>query len=147
MDIHDTRPVHASRRMRASPLFGLAAAAIIGVASCTTGVTPTIPAVPTLGIPTQFPDDLASGAGACIDAPTMAIIDQLRASASGTDIRALLLANKDALIDGLADLESSDPATMDWRDALLTALDTGDVDAAATQIQRLVSDEVQLTPC
>jgi hypothetical protein len=142
------RPSRRAPRRRVPLLFSLAASAVFGIGACSTGVTaPTIPALPTLGIPTQFPDDLASGTGACIDASTMAIIDLLRAQASGTDIRALLQQNKDALIAGLGELESSDPTTMDWRDALLTALDTGDIDGAATQIQRLVNDEVELTPC
>ena len=146
MDTHPTRSRRGSRG-RTPLLILLAAAAAIGIGACNSATTPTIPALPTLGIPTQFPDDLASGTGACIDAPTMAIIDQLRATASGTDIRALLQQNKDALVAGLGNLESSDPTTMDWRDALLTALDTGDIDGAAAQIQRLVNDEVELTPC
>jgi len=96
-------------------------------------------------IPTMPPDDFASGTAACIDAPTMSIIDQLRAP--GADVPALLAANKDALLTGLADLESSDPAVEEWRDALLTALTANDLTAAAAQIAALAAEEVALTPC
>ena len=96
-------------------------------------------------IPTFPPDDLASGTAACIDAPTMAIIDQLRAP--GADVPALLAANKDALVSGLADLESSDPAVVAWRDALVTALNDDDMPAAAAQVAALAAEQVNLTPC
>ncbi len=96
-------------------------------------------------IPTFPPDDLASGTAACIDAPTMAIIDQLRAP--GADVPALLVANEDALVTGLGDLESADPAVTEWRDALLTALTSDDMTAAAAQVALLASNEVALTPC
>ena len=96
-------------------------------------------------IPTFPPDDLASGGVGCIDAPTMAIIDQLRAP--GADVPALLAANKDALTTGLSGIESSDPTVNDWRDALLSALASGDMTAATTQIAALAANQVELTPC
>jgi hypothetical protein len=95
--------------------------------------------------PLDQPPDAPAGTGACVDAPTMAIIDQLQAT--GADLPALLAANKDALIAGLSDLESSDPNTTAWRDALVDALESGDVDAAADEIARLANDEVTITPC
>ena len=101
--------------------------------------------VASMEIPTMPPDDFASGTAACIDAPTMAIIDQLRAP--GADVPALLAANDDALISGLSDLESSDPAVLEWRDALLSALASGDMTAGAAQVAALAADEVTLTPC
>ena len=91
------------------------------------------------------PDDLASGTAACIDAPTMAIIDQLRAP--GADVPSLLEANKDALTTGLADLDSSDPTVTEWRDKLLSALASNDMTTAAAQIAVLAANQVQLTPC
>jgi hypothetical protein len=131
---------------RLSMLVGTVAAAALALAGCAGGTTPSV-AMPTLPgeIPTMPPDDFASGTAACVDAPTMAIIDQLRAT--GADAPTLLEANKDALIAGLDDLESSDPATTTWRDALVTALEQGDFDAAATEIAKLSNDEVTLTPC
>jgi hypothetical protein len=104
-----------------------------------------IPDLSSAAIPTFPPDDLASGTAACIDPDTMAIIDQLRAP--GADVTALLAANKDALVSGLADLESSDPKVTDWRDALLSGLASGDMTAAAAQIAVLAANQVSLTPC
>src|SRR5262245_15474486 len=96
-------------------------------------------------IPTFPPDDLASGTAACIDEPTMEIIDQLRAP--GASVDTLLADNKDALIAGLADLESADPKTTDWRDALLTALTDDDTAGAAAQIDVLVEGDLTITLC
>jgi hypothetical protein len=129
---------------RIATLRNLAAAAALTciIASCG-GALPT--SVPSISLPTLPPDGMASGTGACVDAPTMAIIDQLQAT--GADLPALLAANKDALIAGLSDLESSDPNTTAWRDALVDALESGDVDAAADEIARLANDEVTITPC
>ena len=145
MDTHDTTRRPTPQPARYGFLLVLAAAAVFGLGACAGTTTPTLPPLPTAGIPTQFPDDLASGLGACIDAPTMAVIDQLRAA--GADIPTLLRDNKDELIAGLSNMQSSDPATMDWKDALLTALESGNYEAATAQVERLVKDEVQLTPC
>jgi len=125
----------------------LAATALaLSLAGCGAGGSASsIPTLPLDQVPTFPPDDLASGAAACIDAPTMAIIDQLRAP--GADVPALLAANKDALTTGLSDLESSDPKVMAWRDALLSALASGDTTTAAAQIAALAANEVSLTPC
>jgi hypothetical protein len=131
-----------------SPLLCLAGIALaFSFAACGPGATASgLPAdLSSMEIPTFPPDDLASGTAACIDAPTMAIIDQLRAP--GADVPALLAANKDALLSGLADLESSDPAVEAWRDALLTALSDDDMTAAAAQVAALAADQVSLTPC
>jgi hypothetical protein len=98
-----------------------------------------------MAIPTLPPNNIASGMAACVDAPTLALIDQLRAT--GADVPTLLAANKDALIAGLGALESSDPDTTAWRDALVDALESGDADAAADEIARLANDEVTITPC
>jgi hypothetical protein len=131
--------------------LGLAGIALaFSFAACGPGATasaiPTdLPDLSSMEIPTFPPDDLASGTAACIDAPTMAIIDQLRAP--GADVPALLTANKDALVTGLADLESSDPAVVAWRDALVTALNDDDMTAAAAQVAALAAEQVNLTPC
>ena len=137
------RPAGPIRRA----LLGLAATGLaFSLAACAGGTTAsTVPDLSSMALPTFPPDDLASGMAACIDAPTMAIIDQLRAP--GADVPALLEANKDALVTGLDDLESSDPAVMEWRDALLSALRSDDTTAAAAQIAALAAGTVQLTPC
>ena len=79
-------------------ILTMVAAAAFAFGACQAGAS----AVPTLpvAIPTFPPDDLASGTAACIDEPTMAIIDQLRAT--GADVPAILAANKDALLSGPA---------------------------------------------
>jgi hypothetical protein len=128
-------------------LLGLAVALALSFAAC--GPRAAASGIPddlsSLEIPTMPPDDFASGTAACIDAPTMSIIDQLRAP--GADVPALLAANKDALVTGLDELESSDPAVLEWRDALLTGLTANDMTAAAAQIAVLAANEVALTPC
>lgn len=131
-------------RARRSILRGLAVAVVLGLGACQAGTGP-VPTLPSLAIPTFPPDDMASGTDACIDAPTMAIIDQLRAT--GADVPALLAVNKNALIIGLGRLESNDPATTAWRDALVAALQSGDIDAAAAEVAKLARDEVTITPC
>jgi hypothetical protein len=132
-------------RLRHKLPFGIGIALALALGACAGGSLPSIPAVPSLGIPTMPPDDFASGTAACIDAPTMAVIDQLRAT--GADVPALLAEHKDLLILGLEGLESSDPVTVAWRDAFVGALESGDADAAAAEVARLASGEVTLTPC
>ena len=145
MHSSDIRRPRRSRR-RAASLVAALAAFVLGLGACATSGGAGIPTdIASLEIPTFPPDDLASGTAACIDPPTMAIIDQLRAT--GADVPALLTANKAALMAGLEDLDSADPATIDWRDALLTALDSGDLDAAAAQVAVLAAGDLTITPC
>jgi hypothetical protein len=129
-------------------LLGLAAMGLaLSLAACSTRTTASnLPGdLASMEIPTFPPDDLASGTAACIDAATMGIIDQLRAP--DADVPALLAANEDALMAGLSDLESAVPAVTDWRDALLSALTSGDMTAAAAQIALVAANQVALTPC
>lgn len=137
------RPAGLLRRA----LLGLAASGLaLSMAACAGGTTASsIPDDLASIIPTFPPDDMASGTGACVDAPTMAIIDQLRAPAA--DVPALLAANKDALVTGLGELDSADPAVVEWRDALLSALTSDDMTAAAAQVALLATNQVSLTPC
>lgn len=134
---------------RARPLLlGLAATALaFTFAACSGGVTASdIPTeLPSIEIPTFPPDDMASGDAACIDPETMAIIDQLRAP--DADVEAILTANRDALVDGLMAVETSDPTFEDWRDSLVGALEGGDLTAAAAQVSLLAAGAVTLTPC
>ena len=143
MNNHRTVPLTPSRARR-SILLGLAVAAAFALGACQSG-TNAVPTLPSLAIPTFPPDDMASGTTACIDAPTMVIIDQLRAT--GADVPALLTANKPALIAGLGRLQSSDPKTTAWRDALVGALQSDNFDAAAAEVAKLASGDVTITPC
>ena len=122
-------------------LLSFAGATVLALAACSGSPS----AIPSLNIPTLPPNVMPSGTSACVDAPTMVVIDQLRAT--GADLPALLAANKDALIAGLGELESTDPDTIAWRDALVDALESGDMAAAATEIAKLADDEVSITRC
>lgn len=128
-------------------LLGLAAGGLaLSLAACGGSAASNLPDdLSSIAIPTFPPDDMASGTAACVDAPTMAIIDQLRAP--GADVPALLAANEAALESGLADLESADPAVTEWRDALLSALAADDMTAAAAQVALVAANQVALTPC
>lgn len=140
----NTSPQQLSTPTRArTPFFvGLAVAAALALGACGGAVIATVP--PSLPIPT-LPADVASGAPDCVDAPTMAIIDQV--GAAGADVPALLSANKDALITGLENLDSTDPAVATWRDEFVGALESGNMDLAALQVAKLTNGEVTLPPC
>jgi hypothetical protein len=140
----NTSPQQLSTSTRArTPFFlGLAVAAALALGACGGAVIATVP--PSLPIPT-LPADVASGAPDCVDAPTMAIIDQV--GAAGADVPALLSANKDALITGLENLDSTDPAVATWRDEFVGALESGNMDLAALQVAKLTNGEVTLPPC
>ena len=136
--------MHDQRTTLRSLAAGAAASLTLAVALVACGGTvPT--SVPSISIPTLPPDGMASGMAGCVDAPTMAVIDQLRAT--GADVPTLLEANDDALIAGLSELDSTDATVTAWRDALVEALEAGDFDAAADEIARLANNEVTLTPC
>jgi hypothetical protein len=75
----------------------------------------------------------------------MAVIDQL--TAADADVPAILAADKDVLIAGLHTLQPADEATTTWRDELVDALENGDMDSAALQIDALASGGVTLTAC
>ena len=128
--------MHITRK----PLLSFLGASVLAIAACG-GPLPT--SVPSITVPTLPP--VASGMAGCVNAPTMAVLDQLRAT--GADLPTLLAANKDALIAGLNSMESSDTATTSWRDALVDALESGDMDAAAAEIAKLADDEVTITTC
>lgn len=128
-------------RARTPFLLGLVAAAALTLGACNASVIATVPP----SISGTVPPVIASQLPACVDAPTLAIIDQI--GAAGADVPALLSANKDALIAGLGNLQSSDPVTTTWRDDLVAALQSGNVDLAALQVAKLTNDEVNLTAC
>jgi hypothetical protein len=136
--------MHTQRTTLRSIVAGAAATFTLAfaLAACG-GALPTT--VPSIAIPTLPPGGLGSGMAGCVDASTMAIIDQLRAA--GADVPTLLEANDDALIAGLNELDSTDPTVTGWRDDLVEALEAGDFDAAADEIARLANDEVTLTAC
>jgi hypothetical protein len=135
--MHTNRPTLRSFAAGAAATLGLA----LALAACG-GTLPT--SVPSINVP-SVPPDLMSAVPSCVDAPTMALIDQLKAA--GADVPTLLEANDEALIAGLTNLESTDPTVTAWRNDLVDALEAGDFDAAADEIARLASNEVTIAAC
>ena len=134
-----------ARPTRIRLVFGAALLALLtfvasGCAGAGAGASnlPTIPA----GVPTPPPSGLAS---ACLDADTMAVIDQLKAT--GADVPTILAANKDRLVASLTALQPADPAAVTWRDALVAAIQSNDANAVAAQVALLSSGQVTIPPC
>jgi hypothetical protein len=137
---------------RAWLLAGVLAISAAGVGACSTAGQSPLPslAIPSVAIPSvSIPSlPIASGGsplGACVDAATFAILQQLKAP--GADVQGILTANKDALINGLKGFQPADPATASWRDALVAALTAGDMTAAATQVAMLTGSQISVTSC
>ena len=132
-----------STRTRAGVGAVVLALLVLAVAACSgAGAT----SLPSINAPTLPP----SGAGsACLDAPTMAILDQLKAT--GADTPAIVAANKDALVTGLGKLQSSDPAVVAWRDAFIAAVQAGKADDVAAQVALLsngqANGQISIPPC
>jgi hypothetical protein len=93
-------------------------------------------------VPTLPPGGATS---ACVDAPTMAILDQLKAD--GADVPTLLAANKDKLIAGLNQFQPTDSAVVTWRDALVAAIRSGNADVVAAQVAILANGQVTIPAC
>jgi hypothetical protein len=130
---------------RAGAATTLLAALALGLGACSGVTASNIPTLPG-NVPTVPP---SGAAGACLDAQTLAIIDQLKAS--GADVPGIVAANKDKLVTGLGKLQSSDPAVVAWRDAFVTAIQAGKADDVAAQVALLsngqVSGQVAIPPC
>ena len=85
----------------------------------------------------------ASGATACIDAPTNAILQSL--TISGADVATIIAEQGDELIAGLQ--RFTPPANaMTWRDELVAAIQSGDAAAVQGKVATIGS-EVQLDVC
>jgi hypothetical protein len=128
-------------RTRLTASVALAASLAFALGACSGAGASSVPTVPA-GVPTLPPSGLAS---ACLDASTMAILDQLKAT--GADVPTILAANRDKLTSGLAAMQPSDPAVVAWRDALVTAINSNDSNAVAAQIALLSSGQVTIPPC
>jgi hypothetical protein len=136
------RGAGAAGRLALIAILGIAG---LGVGGCS-AVASAIPSaitnatLPPLPLPTG-----GSPLAACVDSATYAVIQQLKAP--GADVTAILTANKTVLLTGLRQLHPADAATTTWRDALVAALNAGDMTAAGTQIALLTSSQVSLTSC
>ena len=134
----ETRRSAASRLGAAA---GVLAAMTLALGACTGAGASEVPTIPA-GLPTIPPSGLA---GACLDAGTLAVLDQLKAT--GADVPTILAANKDKLVSGLTAMKPNDPAVVTWRDALVTAVNAGDADAVAAQVALLSNGQVTIPPC
>jgi hypothetical protein len=132
---------------RAWLVAGVLALSAAGLGACSTAGPSSIPsiAIPSVSIPSLPVASGGSPLGACVDAATFAILQQLKAP--GADVQGILTANKDALINGLKGFQPADPATASWRDALVTALTAGDMTAAASQVAMLTGSQLSISSC
>jgi hypothetical protein len=144
--------IPTTSRHRSSPiarlaLIGVVAFAAAGIGACSAVSTSSLPsiAVPSITIPSLPAVTGGSPLTACVDSATFGVIQQLKAP--GADVQGLLTTNKDVLVNGLQRFQPADPATVAWRDALVAALQSGDMTAAATQVALVTNSQVSLTSC
>ena len=138
IDTTNLAPDRAPRR-RARFMLLLLSVVALGLGACSPGAS----GLPSVGVPTLDPN--ATPVSACVDAATMSVINQL--TAADADVPALLAANKDVLILGLNTLQPADAATTTWRDGLVDALESGDLETAAAKVDELASGGVTLAAC
>lgn len=117
----------------------IAGLALVSVALLATGCSGT--AISSTGAPaassvTSEPASGSSGAAACIDAETAAIIRSIRDTP--TNAQAIITEKRDALIAGLQRFTPPADATT-WRDELVTAVQNGDIAAAQAKLQAIGS--------
>jgi hypothetical protein len=119
----------------------LVAALAFAVGACAGAGASSVPTLP-VGVPTVPPSGIAS---ACLDAATMAIFEQFKAT--GADAPALLAANKDKLIASLSAMQPTDPAVVTWRDTTVAAINSGDAQTVAAQIALSSNGQVAIPAC
>ena len=127
-----------STRARAGAGAVLFAALALTLAACAGAGASSLPNV---NVPT-----LPTGSGtACLDAATVSILDQLKAT--GADTPTILAANKDKLIAGLNQFQPTDSAVVAWRDALVAAIRSDNAQTVAAQVAIFSSGQVTIPPC
>jgi hypothetical protein len=124
--------------------------ALGAVAACST----TASQIPSIAIPTALPSfaipsvSVSIGTGGvtgCVDPALFAILSQTMQS--GADVQSILNTNKPALISGLSTFQPTDSAAIDWKAKLVNALNSGQMNDAADQIERLTSGQVNISSC
>jgi len=122
-------------------VVGLAALATLALGACgAAGAT-----VPPSLVPQVTIEAGMSGGTACVDAATLAVFNQLKAS--GADVQAILTANKEVLLAGVQSMQVTDPTTTTWKNDLVAALQAGDFAKATTLIAEVSSGGVAITTC
>jgi hypothetical protein len=143
-------PNASRRRVKAAGIRRLAltgAIAAFALAACGGASTS---AIPTVVVPSNLPqvavtvEPGASGGTACVDAATLAVIDQLKAA--GADVQALLTANKDTLVKGLQAMQVNDPTTTTWKSDFVAAVQAGD-SAKVTTLLGQIDTDIKITTC
>jgi hypothetical protein len=124
------------------PWLSLVGVALLIVAGCT-GTTPSPSPTASGVVTTAEPTSEASGAAACIDAETAAIIQALRAP--GADVETIITEQGDKLVAGLQRFTPPPDATT-WRDELVAAIEDGDAAAVQAQVE-MIGSEVTLQFC
>jgi hypothetical protein len=132
------RPLRASRARILVPL-ALVCVVLVATGGCAgTAASP----VASVGATLQ-PTPGASGATACIDAGTNAIIQSL--TKSGADVATIIAERGDELVAGLQRFTPPANATT-WRDELVAAIQSGDATAVQTKVA-MIGSEVKLDVC
>ena len=139
-----TQETPTRRAHGALSVVGIAALAALALAACG-GAGSSIPTVPPSLVPQVTIGAGMSGATACVDAATLAVFDQLKAS--GADVQAILTANKDVLLKGVQSMQVTDPTTTTWKNDLVAALQAGDFAKATTLIAEVSSGGITITSC
>jgi hypothetical protein len=133
-----------TRRRGLRNVLGLTLLATLALGACGAAGT-SIPTVPPSLVPQVTIEAGMSGGTACVDAATLAVFDQLKAS--GADVQAILTANKDVLLAGVQSMQVTDPTTTTWKNDLVAALQTGDFAKAATLVAEVSSGGISITTC
>jgi hypothetical protein len=134
-----------------APRFAAVLLVTLAVAACSAVTTPSgLPSSLPTSLPSSIPSSVPgigtnSAGSACLDASTMAIITQLQAP--GADIASILHQNKDALISGLQSFQPADATTKAWRDALVKALQSGDMAGAEAKVKEITTSGISLATC
>lgn len=134
----------SSRRRGAWTVVGLAALAALALGACSAAGASVPPAAQSL-VPQVTIEPGMSGGTACVDAATLAVFDQLKAS--GADVQAILTANKDVLLAGIQKMQVTDPTTTTWKNDLVAALQAGDFAKATTLVAEVSSGGITITTC
>jgi len=148
--MHQSPSPNSPRRFSAAGIRRVAligAIAAAAVAACGGASTS---AIPSIAIPSNLPsvavtvEPGGSGGTACVDAATLAVIDQLKAP--GADVQALLTSNKDVLIKGVQSMQVNDPTTTTWKNDFVAAVQAGDSAKVGTLLGQIDTD-IKITTC
>ena len=143
-DSNVSPPRMPARRRSTWSVLGFAVLTTLALGACG-GAGASVPTVPPSLVPQVTIGAGMSGGTACVDAATLAVFDQLKAS--GADVQAILTANKDVLLAGVQTMQVTDPTTTTWKNDLVAALQAGDFTKAADLVAEVASGGITITTC